>query len=96
MADEKSAKIKLWQNKLLAAFSPNGSPGGQFLASSMAAEEKTGGEFMEKWYGHRVLTDSFMACCRFRGHRVRCHDGTGGVSWRGGSLHASSSLRRCG
>jgi hypothetical protein len=60
MADEKSEKIKLWQNKLLAAFSPNGSPGGQFLARSIAAEEKTGGEFMEKWHGHRVLTDSFM------------------------------------
>jgi hypothetical protein len=27
---------------------------------------------------------------------LRCHDGTGGRSWRGGSLHASSSLRRCG
>jgi hypothetical protein len=60
MTDEKSEKIKAWQNKLLAAFSPDGSPGGRFLASSIAAEEKTGGEFMEKWYGHRVLTDSFM------------------------------------
>jgi GNAT superfamily N-acetyltransferase len=37
-----------------------------------------------------------LACCRFRRHRVRCHDGTGGVSWRDGSLHGSSSLRRCG
>ena len=37
-----------------------------------------------------------MACCRFRRHRVRCFDGTGGGSWRGGSFHASSSLRRCG
>jgi hypothetical protein len=37
-----------------------------------------------------------MACTRFRGHRVRCFDGTGGVSWRDGSLHASSSLRLCG
>ena len=27
---------------------------------------------------------------------LRCHDGTGGGSWRGGSLHASSSLRLCG
>ena len=27
---------------------------------------------------------------------LRCHDGTGGGSWRDGSLHASSSLRRCG
>ena len=37
-----------------------------------------------------------MACTRFRRHRVRCFDGTGGVSWRDGSLHASSSLRLCG
>jgi len=37
-----------------------------------------------------------VACTRFRRHRVWCFDGTGGASWRGGSLHASSSLRRCG
>ena len=37
-----------------------------------------------------------LACTRFRRHRVRCFDGTGGGSWRGGSLHASSSLKRCG
>ena len=36
-----------------------------------------------------------LACTRFRRHRVRCFDGAGGGSWRGGSLHASSSLRRC-
>jgi hypothetical protein len=27
---------------------------------------------------------------------LRCRDGTGGRSWRGGSLHASSSSRLCG
>jgi hypothetical protein len=37
-----------------------------------------------------------VACTRFRRHRVRCFDGTGGVSWRDGSLHGSSSLRRFG
>jgi hypothetical protein len=37
-----------------------------------------------------------LACTRFRRHRVRCFDGTGGESWRGGSLHRSSSLRQCG
>ena len=37
-----------------------------------------------------------VACTRFRRHRVRCFDGTGGGSWRDGSLHASSSLRLCG
>ena len=39
--------------------------------------------------------EDVLACTRFRRHRVRCFDGTGGVSWRGGSSHESSSLRRC-
>ena len=38
---------------------------------------------------------SCLACTRFRRHRVRCFDGAGGGSWRGGSLRESSSLRRC-
>ena len=38
----------------------------------------------------------WLACTRFCRHRVRCFDGIGGESWKGGSLHASSSLRRCG
>jgi hypothetical protein len=37
-----------------------------------------------------------VACTRFRRHRVRCFDGTGGGSWRDESLPASSSLRLCG
>jgi hypothetical protein len=37
-----------------------------------------------------------LACTRFRRHRVRCFYGTGGESWRDGSLPGSSSLRRCG
>jgi hypothetical protein len=37
-----------------------------------------------------------LACTRFRRHRVRCFDGTGGESWRDGSLRGSSSLRPCG
>jgi Calcineurin-like phosphoesterase len=37
-----------------------------------------------------------LACTRFRRHRVRCFDGTGGGSWRDGSLRGSSSLRPCG
>lgn len=60
MADEKAQNIKAWQDKLLAKFSLNGAPGGRHLASAIAAEQKTGAEFMDKWYGHRVLTDSFM------------------------------------
>ena len=37
-----------------------------------------------------------LACTRFRRHRVRCFDGTGGESWRDESLRANSSLRLCG
>ena len=43
-----------------------------------------------------LALDVRVACTRFRRHRVRCFDGTGGESWRDGSLHASSSLRLCG
>jgi hypothetical protein len=37
-----------------------------------------------------------LSCCRFRRHRVRCFNGTGGGSWRGEDLRGSSSLRLCG
>ena len=40
--------------------------------------------------------EGYLACTRFRRHRVRCFDGAGGGSWRDGSLPASSSLRLCG
>jgi hypothetical protein len=43
---------------------------------------------LEKLLGAKSLD---MACTRFHRHRVRCFDGTGGESWRGGSLLASSS-----
>jgi len=43
-----------------------------------------------------MLRKLCMACTRFRRHRVRCFNGTGGGSWSDGSLHASSSLRLCG
>jgi hypothetical protein len=42
------------------------------------------------------LNDVYLACTRFRRHRVRCFDGTGGVSWSDGSLRESSSLRLFG
>ena len=38
--------------------------------------------------------EAILACCRFRRHRVRCFDGTGGGSWNDGSSRESSSLRR--
>jgi hypothetical protein len=43
----------------------------------------------------RKFDPASLACTRFRRHRVRCFDGAGGVSWRDGSLPASSSLRLC-
>jgi hypothetical protein len=42
----------------------------------------------------KIIPGVWLACTRFRRHRVRCFNGTGGGSWSGGSLHASSSLRR--
>ena len=54
------------------------------MTAALAATEKSPKE------------EGCVACTRFRRHRVRCFDGTGGESWKGGSLHASSSLRRCG
>jgi adenylosuccinate synthase len=43
-----------------------------------------------------VPVSMLLACTRFRRHRVRCFDGTGGGSWRDEGLRGSSSLRRCG
>jgi hypothetical protein len=60
MTSNKDEKIKEWQNKLLAKFSNNGAPGGPLLSRAIETEANTGAEFLEKWYGHRVLTDSFM------------------------------------
>jgi hypothetical protein len=59
------------------------------IGTKLVAIEAVGGALP------RVVTVD-LACTRFRRHRVRCFDGTGGVSWRDGSLHGSSSLRRFG
>ena len=42
---------------------------------------------------HGIMLLPPLACTRFRRHRVRCFNGTGGGSWRDGSLRGSSSLR---
>jgi hypothetical protein len=42
------------------------------------------------------MVSGLLACTRFRRHRVRCFDGTGGESWRDGDLRGSSSLKLCG
>jgi hypothetical protein len=43
-----------------------------------------------------LFNNGILACTRFRRHRVRCFNGTGGASWSGGSLRGSSSLRPYG
>jgi hypothetical protein len=53
-------------------------------------------QMRDETYERFKNTKPLVACTRFRRHRVRCFDGTGGVSWRDGSLHASSSLRLYG
>jgi SIR2-like domain len=54
-------------------------------------------DWMEVAYSESgIQSTKNLACTRFRRHRVRCFNGTGGGSWRGGSLHESSSLRLCG
>jgi hypothetical protein len=53
-------KIKQWQDSLFAAFSHKGVLGGQYLGPVMDIEPNVGKAFHDKYYGHRVLTDSFM------------------------------------
>lgn len=55
-----SSKIKAWQDSLFDAFSHNGVLGGAVLSSVLEAEPLVGGTFINKYYGHRVLADSFM------------------------------------
>ena len=43
-----------------------------------------------------AVEDRAVACTRFRRHRVRCFNGTGGASWRDGNSRANSSLRLFG
>ncbi len=46
--------------------------------------------------GRLILTSDgtvYVACTRFRGHRVRCHSGAGGGLWNANAMDESSSLR---
>lgn len=52
--------IKKWQESLFAAFSHDGVLGGKYLGPVMDAEPDVGAAFNDKYYGFRVLTDSFM------------------------------------
>jgi hypothetical protein len=57
MVDEKT---RAWQERLENNFSYEGEVGGKLLAKTMAAEQRIGALFVDKFYGHRVLTDSFL------------------------------------
>ena len=53
--------------------------------------------FIETILSDRQTSETaLLACARFRRHRVRCFDGTGGASWSVVSSRESSSLRLCG
>ena len=56
--------------------------------------EQKFGDFVAHYNHLRYHESINLACCRFRGHRVKVFNGTGGVQWRDGSSAASSSLRR--
>jgi hypothetical protein len=61
MADDKrAAEIKKWQDGLFDAFRHNGVLGDRYFGPVLEMEPQIGGVFVNKYYGHRVLTDSFM------------------------------------
>ena len=61
MTDEESKqRILQWQNHLHEAFDYNDVLGGQFLSGTMHLEETVGQLFVQKFYGHRLLTDAFL------------------------------------
>ncbi|MFZ0422836.1 MAG: hypothetical protein WAL80_08155 [Xanthobacteraceae bacterium] len=77
------AVMKLW-NALTA------------LRGAAGVEEGDYAGYVGKLLNHlNEIDPDGVACTRFHRHRVRCFEGTGGVSWSDGSLRGSSSLRLC-
>ena len=61
MTDEESKKgIAQWLDRLHDAFDHNGILGGKFLFLTTQLEEAVGQLFVQKYHGHRVLTDAFL------------------------------------
>lgn len=58
--ENRAAEIKKWQDGLFEAFSYGDVLGGKYLGPVMDIEPKVGAAFIEKYYGHRVLTDAFL------------------------------------
>lgn len=53
-------EIKAFQKRLEDAFSYNEVVGGRFLLPVINMEKEVGSQFVEKYHGHRRLTDSFL------------------------------------
>jgi hypothetical protein len=61
MTDEESKqRISQWQDRLHKAFDYNGVLGGKFLLGVMQLEGLVGEQFVQKYHGHRLLTDAFL------------------------------------
>lgn len=61
MTDEESKqRILQWQDRLHEAFGYNRVLGGKFLLRTMHLEETVGQLFVQKYIGHRLLTDAFL------------------------------------
>lgn len=58
--ENREADIKKWQDSLFEAFSYHGVIGNKYLGPVMDVEPQVGAAFVEKYYGHRVLTDAFL------------------------------------
>jgi hypothetical protein len=56
----KEEEIKKWQESLFEAFAYNDVLGGRYLSPAMGIEKVVGSVFVDKYRGHRVLTDAFM------------------------------------
>ncbi len=57
---ERVAEIKRRQDLLFDAFRHEGILGGRYLGPTMDREKEIGDVFVQKYYGHRILADSFL------------------------------------
>jgi hypothetical protein len=58
--EERKQRILQWQNRLHDAFEYNGVLGGKFLLRTIDLERLVGEHFVQKYHGHRLLTDAFL------------------------------------
>jgi hypothetical protein len=60
MDEAEKVRILEWQDRLHKAFDYNHVLGGRFLLPAMHLEESVGQLFVQKFHGHRLLTDAFL------------------------------------